>query len=268
VQFPVSKLSKESYKERKANAGQTLTGLGSYWKGRKPLVLVRAVVLGLLLPATDYPDRDRDIFLKLMLMDESGRLKRRKRFGGKLVPRVMELLAEESWSRAIEQTDRGFVWKRAVDPNVREEVETEAFLCMGLDEQLRHCLRPEELQATAMANVWDDVNVHLGTHARSLPGLVGELGARRFGRKPRIGDPFCGGGSIPFDAARIGCDVYASDLNPIACLLTWGALNIVGGSDETRRKIADAQQAVVRELDAEITRLGIEHDGSADDCAS
>ena len=30
-QFPVSKVSKESYKERKANLGQTLTGLGK-WK--------------------------------------------------------------------------------------------------------------------------------------------------------------------------------------------------------------------------------------------
>lgn len=62
VQFPVSKLSKECYKERKANAGQTLTALGSYWKGRKPLILVRATVLGLLLPATGDPDRDRDVF--------------------------------------------------------------------------------------------------------------------------------------------------------------------------------------------------------------
>ena len=35
VQFPVSKVSKESYKERKANLGQTLTGLGKWW-GRKP----------------------------------------------------------------------------------------------------------------------------------------------------------------------------------------------------------------------------------------
>src|SRR6516164_10142418 len=80
VQFPVGRLSAEAYKERKANLGQTLTALGSYWKGRKPLVLVRAAVLGTLLPATDDPDRDRDVFLKLMLMDGEGRLKRRKRF--------------------------------------------------------------------------------------------------------------------------------------------------------------------------------------------
>ncbi|MGH6896060.1 MAG: DUF1156 domain-containing protein [Geminicoccaceae bacterium] len=265
VQLPVSKLSKECYKERKANAGQTLTALGSYWKGRKPLILVRAVVLGLLLPASDDPDRDREIFLKLMLMDEEGGRKRKKRFDGKMVPRVMELLPEASWSRAIELTDRGWAWKRGVDRNGREAVEIEAFLSMGLDEQLRHCLRPEELPDSALDDVWDEVNAHLGTSARSLPELVEELGTRRFGKRPRVGDPFCGGGSIPFEAARLGCDVYASDLNPIACLLTWGALKIVGGSDETRKRIADAQKAIVRAVDAEITRLGIEHDGDDGD---
>lgn len=61
VQFPVSKLSKEAFKERKAGAGQTLTGLGKWW-GRKPLVLVRALLLGLLLPATDDPKKDIKIF--------------------------------------------------------------------------------------------------------------------------------------------------------------------------------------------------------------
>ena len=70
AQFPVGRLSAEAYKERKAGAGQTLTALGSYWKGRKPLILVRAVVLGTLLPATDDPAKDLDIFLKLMAMDD------------------------------------------------------------------------------------------------------------------------------------------------------------------------------------------------------
>jgi hypothetical protein len=34
AQFPVSRVSKESYKERKSNRSQTLTGLGKWW-GRK-----------------------------------------------------------------------------------------------------------------------------------------------------------------------------------------------------------------------------------------
>src|SRR5688572_14390467 len=75
VQFPVSKLSKESYNERQAVGGQTLTGLGKWW-GRKPLVLVRAIILGLLLPATDEPDSDRETFLALMTMDDEGLLQR------------------------------------------------------------------------------------------------------------------------------------------------------------------------------------------------
>jgi len=36
---------------------------------------------------------------------------------------------------------------------------------------------------------------------------------------PLIVDPFAGGGAIPFEALRIGTDVFASDLNPIAVLL-------------------------------------------------
>ena len=70
-QFPVSKVSKESYKERKSSQGQTITGLGKWW-GRKPLILVRAAILGCLLPATDNPKKDREIFLKLLSMDERG----------------------------------------------------------------------------------------------------------------------------------------------------------------------------------------------------
>ncbi|MFZ1101290.1 MAG: DUF1156 domain-containing protein, partial [Hyphomicrobiaceae bacterium] len=259
VQLPVSKLSKECYKERKANAGQTLTALGSYWKGRKPLILVRAVVLGLLLPTSDNAEADRDIFLKLMLMDDAGLLKRKKRFGKGEVARVMELLPERCWSRAIALTDKGYNWIRGAAERVA--IEAEAFSRMGRDEKLRHCLRPEELPESVLDDVWDEVNAHLGTGARSIAELIGELGERRFGYRPRVGDPFCGGGSIPFEAARIGCDVYASDLNPIACLLTWGALNIVGGTAETRDKISAAQKAIVAAVDAEIVRLGFEHDG-------
>ncbi len=36
------------------------------------------------------------------------------------------------------------------------------------------------------------------------------------GRAPRVLDPFAGGGAIPLEAMRLGCDVTASDLNPVA----------------------------------------------------
>ena len=36
---------------------------------------------------------------------------------------------------------------------------------------------------------------------------------------PLVVDPFAGGGSIPLEALRVGCDTSASDLNPVACLI-------------------------------------------------
>ena len=76
TQFPVSLISKESYKERKAGSGQTLTGLGKWW-GRKPLILIRASILGMLMPASSNPQKDRDIFLKILTMDVDGLWQRR-----------------------------------------------------------------------------------------------------------------------------------------------------------------------------------------------
>lgn len=39
------------------------------------------------------------------------------------------------------------------------------------------------------------------------------------GTPPKVLDPFAGGGSIPLEALRLGCEVYASDYNPVATLI-------------------------------------------------
>ncbi|WP_237113541.1 DUF1156 domain-containing protein [Pseudomonas aeruginosa] len=70
--FPAQKVSFEAQRERKAGAGQTLTALGSYWKGRKPLILVRAIILGSLLPATEDAEQDLQLFEALMAFDNRG----------------------------------------------------------------------------------------------------------------------------------------------------------------------------------------------------
>jgi adenine-specific DNA methylase len=36
---------------------------------------------------------------------------------------------------------------------------------------------------------------------------------------PLVVDPFAGGGSIPLEALRLGCETFASDLNPVSCLI-------------------------------------------------
>lgn len=259
--FPAQKVSFEAQKERKANLGQTLTGLGSYWKGRKPLILVRAIVLGSLLPPTDDAEADLAIFEKLMAFDDEGLARRAlaaNAYSAAALPELIPISDPESyfggrgWRRDITDDDKLVLYRQAL-----------ATLA-GYEEKAGISKRPEELdQNWLYAPVWAEVNrhyAHLGVNAQSLTELVEQFGILRYGHRPRVGDTFSGGGSIPFEAARIGCDVYASDLNPIACMLTWGALNIIGSSPDRRAEIEKAQERVAKAVDAEITELGIEHD--------
>ncbi len=224
--FPVQKISAESFKEQMAGAGKTLTALGSYWKGRKPLILNKACVLGALLPATDDRLRDLEIFELLMGMDVQAMEQR--------------LAAKLPASR-------------------RDEVGE--LLVLPYNEQVKNGKRPEELGDSFFDHIWQRVNTHLGTSAHSFPELVEEMGIARFGHRPRMADVFCGSGQIPFEAARLGCDVYASDLNPIACMLTWGAFHIVGASTEKRAEIDKAQKKLAEWVQQEIDELGVETDG-------
>lgn len=167
--FPVVPVSRWTIDERSAGSGQLLTALGKWW-GRKPLVLVRAVLLAALLPAEDA-DSLEDWWAA---MDPAGGL-------------------------------------RAYDP---ERV----------------------ARARTLVARW----------------------AARHGRPPIVGDALCGGGSVPFEAARIGCTALASDLDPFAVLLTWGALAVVGGSEEVVRRVSEAQRRVFADVQRQVEEWGIE----------
>ena len=219
--FPSQKVSAESFREQVAVSGKTLTALGGYWKGRKPLVLNRAVILASLLPATKDLEQDLRVFDTLMGMDDDAFRKR--------LPKRSPL---------------------------REKVATTAYT-----ERVREAERAENVPSL-YDDVWPTVNAHLGTSASSMPELVEQLGLMRFGHRPRFADVFSGSGQIPFEAARLGLETFASDLNPIACMLTWGAFNIVGASEEVRARMATAVDALVTGVQAEVDALGTEKDGN------
>lgn len=262
AQFPVSKVSKESYKERKAGSGQTLTGLGKWW-GRKPLILVRSTLLGLLMPATDDPKKDRDIFLKVLTMDEAGLLKRKEK---SIPPReIYKYLSPNERNGYFEDksVSKKIAYKKGIARDEKENLQHIAFKKMSYDEKLKYCIRPEEVKNIDVLE-WAKINKHLGTHASSLQELVKELGEKRLEKVPVIGDCFCGGGSVPFEAARMGCDVYASDLNPVAMLLTWAALNINGASSEEIEELRQFQNKIFILADKQILEWGIETNEAGD----
>lgn len=286
--YPAQKISFEAQKERKANLGQTLTGLGSYWKGRKPLILVRSVVLGTLLPQTEDTEKDLEIFEMLMGFDIES-LAKRALIQNDIKPAefAARIQLHNPWdyfSHNVKVTDDSFNeidtlqfpinsvalglklrWRRDIEENeklalYRDYLET----IEGYEAKASLCKRPEEVdQEWLYGHIWSTVNRHyqsLSIKAKSHQELIQQLGQLRYGHRPKVADTFSGGGSIPFEAARLGCDVYASDLNPVALMLTWGAMNVIGASPERKQEIEAAQKNVANIVDQEITVLGIEHD--------
>ena len=70
---------------------------------------------------------------------------------------------------------------------------------------------------------------------------------------PLVVDPFAGGGSIPLEALRLGCEAFASDLNPVACLILKAMLEDIphhgpGLADELRRVGAEIKAVAQKEL--------------------
>ena len=261
-QFPVSKVSKESYKERKSSQGQTITGLGKWW-GRKPLILVRAAILGCLMPCSENPKADMDIFLKILSMDNDGLVDRKQK---PISAKELYEIAKNS-KHFRQYLDDWFEVDGAKvkirNGQDKNDIELRLFKTLGYDEKLKYCVRPEQL-LNLRHDSWNSINHYLGTNANSLNELIEQLSIKRFGRLVTVGDCFCGGGSIPFEAARMGLDTYASDLNPIAGLLTWASINISGADSKELEEINAFQKRIYEKVDKEICNLGIEHNEYGD----
>ncbi|MBW2310286.1 MAG: DUF1156 domain-containing protein [Deltaproteobacteria bacterium] len=68
---------------------------------------------------------------------------------------------------------------------------------------------------------WENIN-----NERILEAARTEILKSTDGNPPSVLDPFCGGGSIPLEAQRLGLKAYASDLNPVAVLITKALIEI------------------------------------------
>jgi putative DNA methylase len=64
------------------------------------------------------------------------------------------------------------------------------------------------------------------TNEQVLAAARAEILKSTDGNPPPVLDPFCGGGSIPLEAQRLGLEAHASDLNPVAVLITKALIEI------------------------------------------
>ena len=88
---------------------------------------------------------------------------------------------------------------------------------------------------------WENVN-----NEQVLEEARAEIFKSTDGNPPPVLDPFCGGGSIPLEAQRLGLEAHGSDLNPVAVLITKAMIEIPPRFAGQPPVNPDAQDALMR----------------------
>ena len=185
--LPIEAISAEASREKSVRKGHIST-LHLWW-ARRPLVACRAAVYGALVPASRF-------------VPENGPDEKKRSLGRANSARFVKALCQ---------------YPKASDPTQTAAVNR------TVQEAQRHILVAHAERLTQELVEWKNEKT-------DKPGWVDEFSftgekvttediAAGRAPRPRVLDMFAGGGAIPLEALRLGCEAYANDLNPVAHII-------------------------------------------------
>jgi adenine-specific DNA methylase len=182
VDLPIKRISAHARREKSIRHGHIST-LHIWW-ARRPLAACRAVLC-----ASLWPDPADDLCPELFC-------EKARELMQQWADEHLKLLSAESYTRFI-----GYQKEPAKLKNNTE-------------------LRKALLDFIADFADWKNSgNKDFLLTSNNLTNVANKTLHNTINEKPLILDPFAGGGAIPIEALRVGGNVFASDLNPIAVLL-------------------------------------------------
>jgi adenine-specific DNA methylase len=192
--FPAPTIGAESLRERGSPKAYPVVNFLHAWWARRPLTASRAAVVASLLPA--WPSDDE-------LTDDDDALRVRegleRHFPGG------EKDYHEWFVRSLGILGDPVAARRAIAA-ARAAGKTTGGNAYGYDR--------------AFTVTPDDETVHKLHDLAALRAAVADPVC--------VLDPFAGGGSIPFEAARLGCRTIANELNPVAAAILEGTVDVPG----------------------------------------
>jgi len=125
------------------------------------------------------------------------------------------------WARRPLVVSRATIYASLIPApkNEEERIAKEQFIAIFSDEYKKWLgsskgKQPSNiLHYTCLAKWENSLNKKIIERARK------EILKANGGKPPKVLDPFAGGGAIPLEALRLGCETYAGDLNPVAILI-------------------------------------------------
>ncbi|WP_046663840.1 DUF1156 domain-containing protein [Microcystis aeruginosa] len=186
VALPLEAINVESAYEKKPGIGSHPRGVHLWW-ARRPLATCRAVLWASLVDdPSSWPD-------KFPTEEEQNRERQR------LFDILGRIHIETDKKGNTKQVVKGLVsWKEINKPtsNVLDAAQREIARCLAWERGEEPPTKP------------DAIRDYIAKYA------------------PSAYDPFCGGGSIPLEAQRLGLQAHGSDLNPVAVLITKALIEI------------------------------------------
>ena len=236
VDFPIAEVSRHAAREKSIRHGHPST-LHLWW-ARRPLASSRAVLLALLLPDPD--DKHCPVEFRQTAIGEIRRfaehVTRNKAGSERLVADLKSALRDRDLQTRLvakaEAERRGQKWTAFTSDTDWSPPRIRAGL----------------LQLVASGSSWE-----FAADKTYLSVVRNLVKAAHPEETPLVVDPFAGGGSIPLEALRLGCEAFASDLNPVACLILKVMLEDIprhGPSlaDELRKAGAEIKAKAEKEL--------------------
>lgn len=192
VALPLEAINEEASRRKRKAPGGYPTTLHKWW-AQRPLAACRAVLFASLV---DDPVCDPE-------MDKLSGETREHAIG----------VERERLHEIIRQL---ILWENSKDPDVLNRARAE----------IARCVASRKIETGEWAKEYRPVvGGTAGDFAlrRASPDAIAALLADH---SPPVSDPFCGGGSIPLEAQRLGLRTYASDLNPVSVLITKALIEI------------------------------------------
>lgn len=230
VDLPIRRISEHARREKSIRHGHIST-LHIWW-ARRPLAACRAVLCAALWPDPVDPlcpqaFRERAAQLITNFARQATRNSE-----------LAKSCSHETWAK----------WLGLAKPENQLDPTSEAHL---------NILRFALLDFIADFANWDNSTIpeYLDTSHALTQSAHEALGGAPDTR-PLVVDPFCGGGSIPLEALRIGADAFASDLNPVPVLLNKVVLEYI---PKYGQRLADEVRKwgewIKREAEKELTEF-------------
>jgi putative DNA methylase len=140
------------------------------------------------------------------------------------------------------------------DPNCPKEFKEQARRL--LSKVIRNVGKQDiELRESLKKFIGDFSNWDYAANATYVEVGRGLVKAAHGEEAPLVVDPFAGGGAIPLEALRLGCDAFASDLNPVACLILKVMLeDIPRHGPELADKLREVGAKIKRQVEKDLAR--------------